>query len=326
MRILFIDSNELLMYGLAAGFRDAGHEVLVSGKIDEKTIPNLIASFRPQLIFTEGWSEENDSPWKQKLISSQVKASGIPHIYWAVEDPHFTLNFTLPLLARMKPDFVFTLSTNLVDFYKKLKIPAAHLDFGFEPSIHYPVSNAENKYDIVVVANAYPHILTESPEHYRNKSLQTLIKPLIEEGIRIDFWGADWDKMGNVLGVNIPSDWIHGYLPYRDAYKVYNSAKIIIGPQNYKSQVTQRTYEILGSGGFLLTSDTPGVRDLFTPGKDLVVSNNKQQTLSLVDYYLNHPQERTKIKMQGHNTVSNHSYVKRAKQAIQTLISEGIIK
>ncbi|PKG21760.1 CgeB family protein [Niallia nealsonii] len=326
MRILFIDSNELLMYGLANGFREAGHEVRVSGKINEKTIPSLISSFQPHLIFTEGWGEENDAPWKQELICKQVKDSGIPHIYWAVEDPHFTLNFTLPLIARMKPDFVFTLSSSLVDFYKKLNIRAAHLDFGYEPSIHHPTSVTQYDYSIAVVANAYPKVLTESPEHFRNNSLHALIKPLVKKNIRIDFWGQHWDKMGEVLGVDIPQNWIHGYLPYKDAYKVYNEAKIIIGPQNYKSQVTQRTYEILGSGGFLLTSDTPAVRELFKPGKDLIVSSSKEETLRLVDYYLNHPEERTKISLQGHKSVSKHSYRKRAKQVIQTLFDEGIIE
>ena len=314
------------MYGLANGFREAGHETAVSGKINKKTIPHLISKFRPQLIFTEGWGEENDDPWKQKMIGKQVRASGIPLIYWAVEDPHFTLDFTLPLLARMKPDFVFTLSANLVDFYKNLKLRAAHLDFGYEPSIHHPTPATQYNYSISVVANAYPHVLTQSPKHFRNDSLHTLIKPLVEENIRINFWGNDWDKMGEVLGVTIPPNWIHGYLPYKDAHKIYNESKIIIGPQNYKSQVTQRTYEILGSGGFLLTSDTPGVRELFKPGDDLVVSSSKEQTLKLVHYYLNHPEERTKISRQGHITVSNHTYRNRAEQVIQTLVNEGIIK
>lgn len=314
------------MYGLANGFREAGHEVLVSGRISEFTIPDLISRFQPDLIFSEGWGEENDAAWKQEFIGKQVKESGIPHIYWAVEDPHFTLDFSLPLIVRMKPDFVFTLSEPLINFYKKLGIRAAHLDFGFEPSIHHPSSDSEYSCSVAVVANAYPHVLKQSPNHYRNISLQTLIKPLLKENIRVDFWGQDWDKMGDVLGVDIPKNCIHGYLPYREAYKIYNSSQIIIGPQNYKSQVTQRTYEILGSGGFLLTSDTPGVRDLFQHGEDLVVSASEEQTIELVRYYLDHPEECKKISKQGHQTVSKHSYQNRAKQVIQIILDEGILK
>ena len=102
--------------------------------------------------------------------------------------------------------------------------------------------------------------------------------------------------------------WLHGYLPYPDAHKVYNSAKIVIGPQNQLTQVTQRTYEILGSGGFLLTSDTPEIRRLFKPGKDLVVSRSAKQTRNLVRYYLKHPKQRERIRKQGKITVLRHNY------------------
>lgn len=327
MRILFIDSNELLMYGLANGFKAAGHEVMISGRLNTRTIPNLIADFRPDLIFSEGWGKENDTVSKQTFFGKQIKNSGIPHVYWAVEDPNFTLDFTLPLVVRMKPDFVFTLSDPLVGFYRRLGIPAGHLDFGFEPSIHCPVSPvSQYKCSIVVVANAYPHVLQKYPNHYRKTSLQTLIKPLLEENIRVDFWGKDWDNMGSILGADIPSTWIHGYLPYTEANKVYNSARIVVGLQNYKSQITQRTYEILGSGGFLITSDTEGVRQLFKPGEDLVVSSNPQQTIDLVRHYLTHPYDQTRIVRKALETVSKHSYRNRAEQALQILKNERIIR
>lgn len=56
--------------------------------------------------------------------------------------------------------------------------------------------------------------------------------------------------MSKYIGREIPPNWIHGYLDYTEAYKVYSSAKVVIGLQNCESQLTQRTYEILGSGGF----------------------------------------------------------------------------
>lgn len=59
------------------------------------------------------------------------------------------------------------------------------------------------------------------------------------------------------LGKNIPEDWLHGYIHYLEARKVYNSADIVVGIQNHLTQLTQRIYEILGAGGFLLTADTP---------------------------------------------------------------------
>lgn len=85
--------------------------------------------------------------------------------------------------------------------------------------------------------------------------------------------------------MDIPKDWIHGPMHYLETCKVYNSADIIIGLQNYQELITQRTYEILGSGGFLLTLDTLGVRGLFKPGKDLITVSSPKETLQAIQYF-----------------------------------------
>uniref|UniRef100_UPI0011A495B4 glycosyltransferase family protein n=2 Tax=Bacillales TaxID=1385 RepID=UPI0011A495B4 len=74
-----------------------------------------------------------------------------------------------------------------------------------------------------------------------------------------------------------------------------------------------------GSGGFLITSDTPEIRRLFKPGRDLVVSSSAEQTRELVAYYLKHPEEREKIRKQGKLTVRKHSYARRARYMIRQL-------
>ena len=153
------------------------------------------------------------------------------------------------------------------------------------------------KTQIAIVANAYPDILEKYLDHFRHRSIDILIQPLLKENISIDFWGNNWDKMDDYLGFKIPNDWIHGFLNYKDANKVYSSSKILLGLQNYAALVTQRTYEILGSGGFLLTLDTPGVRKNFITGKDLAVSLSPEETIQKVHYYLNQREKRSQIQM-----------------------------
>ena len=105
-----------------------------------------------------------------------------PLIYWAVEDPAYTDIWSIPLVKRMKPDFVFTICPKTVKVYRELGIPAAHLDFGFEETAHYK-SHKSSEYDcsIAVVANAYPHILEKYPDHFRSHALNVLIRPLLEK-------------------------------------------------------------------------------------------------------------------------------------------------
>nr|WP_280518662.1 glycosyltransferase [Lederbergia wuyishanensis] len=125
--------------------------------------------------------------------------------------------------------------------------------------------------------------------------------------------------MGTYFGKDIPKSWQHGYLDYTEANKVYNSAKIVLGLQNHPTQLTQRTYEILGSGGFLITQDTPEIRRLFTPNQDLVVSSSPDETIKLVNFYLSHPKERERIRKDGLKTVQKHSYKARAEYLLEVL-------
>ncbi len=324
MRILFMQSSPVWIHGLPNGFLDNGHQVKVSGPLTAKNIPQMLAEFCPELMITIGWTAETVG-FRATWIGEHVKASNIPHIYWATEDSPNGQFFALSYITKTQPAFVFTICPAAIDNYRRHGIKAAYLDFGFHAKVHYP-TDMEEKYrsDIATVANAYPALAAHKPYHYRLQSINALIHPLLQQKLRIDFWGGGWDKMGERLG-DIPIDWLHGSLPYTEANKVYSSAKIILGLQNHPSQLTQRVYEILASGGFLLTNDTPAVRQLFEPSKDLVVTASPSETVSLVHYYLNHPIEREKIRRQGQRSVKRHSYGSRAAYILKVLQNEGII-
>ena len=325
MKILFLDSSPIWLNCLPHGFKDLGHEVKASGPLTENNISEMMEEFEPNLVVTVGWGPEH-TKIKQNWIRNSVKSANIPHIYWAVEDPHFTTSYTLPLLMRMQPDFVFSLSTDMVNFYRKIGIPSAHLDFGFHSNVHRTVDfELEYSSPISLVANAYPQVLKEAPSHFRHQSLKNLVEPLLKRKTHINLWGKSWNEMDNILSTTIPSNYIKGYIDYTSANKVYSSSEIMLGLQNYKTQVTQRTYEILACGGFLITSDTPAVRKLFKPGHDLVVSSSPEETIALIEYYLKNPQKRKKIQKNGQITVQDYSYTNKAEYIINCLINEGLI-
>src|SRR5690348_5060446 len=100
-------------------------------------------------------------------------------------------------------------------------------------------------------------------------------------------------------------------LAYSKANRVYSSAAITLGPQNYKDMATQRTYEILGSGGFLLTVDTLGVRQVVKPGRDCAASGSSGDTVRLAKRYLRDAAARERIRRQGRMAVAKHNYTNR---------------
>lgn len=326
MKVLFIDSNDVLQFLLPSGFSDAGHEIMITGPIlNREHLSYLIDSFGPHLVITYGWGPEQTIE-KQYIIKSCVRERNIPHVYWSVEDPLYTENFVLPLLVAAEPDAVFTICSSYVDYYRVRGFNTAHMDWGVAPGIHFPTSSSSEKsVDIAIIANSYNWILDEFKVDIRMDSMRALLLPLLENGLRVDIWGSGWEEMSSYLGIGIDPSTLHGPVHFFESNAIYNSAKIIIGFQNYENQVTQRTYEVLGSGGFLLTFDTPAVRKLFEPGRDLLVSSSPQETLQIVHHYLRAEEERKAIARQGHLAVSPHTYRVRAEYMIRVLTDLGLL-
>ncbi|MGG5255283.1 CgeB family protein [Neobacillus sp. SM06] len=320
MNILFLEDHPMWIHGLPNGFKDLGHHVKIFGFPQER----MLTDFHPDLIVTMGWTKRTNSPHKQAEIKKFVRQAKVPHIFWSTEDPTHSKTFSIPYIQNTEPNFIFTICPDSVADFKQLGYPAAHMDFGYHPNVHFPVKTSQH-FSIALVANAYPDILQKYPNHYRHQAIDILIRPLIEKNKRIDFWGRDWEKMSIYFTKELPQSWLHGYLDYQKANTVYSGADIVLGLQNHLTQLTQRTYEILGSGEFLLTIDTPEINRLFKPGVDLVTTKNKHETIELVTYYLTHPDERKQIQLNGLKAVQKHSYTNRARYILETLQSHSIL-
>ena len=79
-----------------------------------------------------------------------------------------------------------------------------------------------------------------------------------------------------------------------------------------------RVFDVLASGGFLVTNDREDIGRYFTNGKDLVVYRDLQDLIEIGKYYLQHEDERQRISRQGYETVkSGHTFVHRLKQIME---------
>lgn len=73
------------------------------------------------------------------------------------------------------------------------------------------------------------------------------------------------------------------------------------------NSASERVYKVLASGGFLLTDDWYGRKDLFQNQKDLVIYYNDDDLKYKVHYYLKNQQEREQIAKSGLQTVQKYS-------------------
>ena len=99
---------------------------------------------------------------------------------------------------------------------------------------------------------------------------------------------------------------IHGPLNYYTEMPImFKSSKINLNGsfRAAKSAIPMRALDIMGCGGFLLTSVQPEYEDYFDNGKELVMYHSEEEAVELSDYYLKHDDERKKVAAAGYEKV-----------------------
>jgi spore maturation protein CgeB len=112
---------------------------------------------------------------------------------------------------------------------------------------------------------------------------------------------------------------------YGSLCETYRSAKITVDINRMviRNGFTQRAFDVPASGGFVITSSKPVVRDFFTTGgptTELVVFKSQADLFTLIDYYLAHDEERTCIAQRGMQKVLDfHTYDHRIAEMFRVL-------
>lgn len=109
--------------------------------------------------------------------------------------------------------------------------------------------------------------------------------------------------------------------------QTYADARVVVGDTlcigfDYPGYWSDRVYETLGRGGFLIHPKVPGMEEHFTDKEHLVYYDygNFDQLKSLIDHYLANPEERERIRKAGHElVVSRDTYVHRWDSILKTL-------
>jgi hypothetical protein len=104
----------------------------------------------------------------------------------------------------------------------------------------------------------------------------------------------------------------------------YNASKVVVGDSlclnfNHPYYWSDRVYETLGRGGFIIHPYIKGLEEEFTEGETIVFYdyNNWDQLREKIDYYLEHDEERERIRLAGHEFVKNNAtYTQRLTQML----------
>jgi spore maturation protein CgeB len=135
---------------------------------------------------------------------------------------------------------------------------------------------------------------------------QAKIAKLAEQGIEVTCFGHGWPN-GSVAAAEIPKI-------VRESIVSLNFANAFKG----SNQVKARTYEVPGSGGFLLTESALDLERAYIPDREVAVFRSIEELGEKIKYYLTHPAERDKIAEAGfRRTKQEHTYDRRLQETIE---------
>lgn len=102
--------------------------------------------------------------------------------------------------------------------------------------------------------------------------------------------------------------------------RIYKNSKICVNISLHciETGLSQRIFDVMASGGFLLTNYQEELEDFFEIGKDLEVFHNEEELLYKVGYYIEHDRERERIIQSGRKKVEkNHTYKRRLSEIMR---------
>jgi spore maturation protein CgeB len=211
----------------------------------------------------------------------------------------------------LKYDCIFSQRKHLFDFYRSKGIKRLeYLPLFYYPE-HQPVTIPENDKDMWGSDIAFMGTWSKA----REKMLDVL------EGLNLKIWGGQWNKCSKdfegKFEITNKIAWLE------DMARVANSTKIIIDAltKEQNDKINMKNLQIPACGGFLITSRTDLLLELFEEDKEIVCYDTYEELKEKCKYYLLHEEERKIIAINAHKKVVNgrNAIIDRAKDILDVV-------
>lgn len=119
---------------------------------------------------------------------------------------------------------------------------------------------------------------------------------------------------------------VHGGVRTHDEMpRIFRESKINLNPtmRCIEAGLSQRVWDVLGCGGFLMMNYQPEIPEYFEIGEDLVCYENIKDAAEFAAYFLEHEEERLAIAKSGYEKVKKlHTYEIRVAQMLKQVLGE----
>lgn len=288
-------------------------------------IKNIFKEKKPDIVLTIGRPNLHVN---LDALVQLCEEESIMHVYWATEDRTYHQNHSLKIAQ--KCDYILTPAAECIESYNKIGKKAYLMQYGCHPHMHRRrQANKSYETDITIAASYHDGMKYDSyirknvlgkendnEKMLRKESIEKIVIPLVEKGYRISIWGLGWKEL-------IPEKYLKGLIPYYNIPILYSSSKIVLGLEwddISETKTTGRPFEALCSKSLFLSYRTKALSNLFKEKKHLLLSSSKDETISLINYFLKKTIERQKIAEHGFEEVVNkHTYHIRAQRFIKEI-------
>ena len=242
-------------------------------------------------------------------IEAVSRVGGAPTINWFADDHWRFENFT----RHYAPAFDWSVTTDADSLPKYRAIGVANV---------IRSQWACNRYAYSKVTDDLEHDVTFVGQPHGDR--REVIARLEAAGYRVECWGFGWptgrldhEQMVRVFSSSrINLNLSNSSDPDRRLRgRVYRLVKGIREDGQRRSQIKGRTFEVPGSGGFLLTDTVPHLEDYLEPDREVGVFDSTDGLVERIGYWLEHPDERQAVADAGYRRVlAEHTYDHRFEQ------------
>jgi spore maturation protein CgeB len=232
--------------------------------------------------------------WTETLDLARAMCSG-PIINWGTDD-----SWKYEQFARFIAPHVDCYATTSAPVLEQAR-REGHANFvltqwaASDAALAAPLPAAQCRYRVSFVGSAYGN-------------RRRWIRQLSRRGIEVDCFGYGWPK---------------GPIPARDIPRIVRESVISLNfgdsglhlrglRLDRVRQIKARVFEVPGAGGFLLTEAAAGLEHCYRDGNEIATFRDADELADKIRYYLEHPDERDRIAVAGHeHSLRRHTYTRR---------------
>lgn len=263
------------------------------------TLIEVCQKEKPDIV----WIDKGYWVWPATLL--KLKKTGLflaHHNTDTLYPKKWTYRWAYGLLRKSKTLYDVYFTTNLSDyrFLKKEGLPVELSGNAYDRDRFnaIPLSEEDAKFwatDLLFIGHHEPR--TEAG-----------IISLIEVGLSVKVYGADWNKSKNKE--KLAASVAFRPLSDNDYEKALKGAKIglCFFSEMNKSQTSGRSFEITASGTFLLAMRSEQHLECFVEGKEAEFFGNPSELVRKARYYLEYEKERQEIANKGHERCMKSDY------------------